>query len=48
MGMLLQPHTPGAKSLRTPSKTEPSQEREKNMSEESFGYEEDLQAIYAE
>lgn len=30
MGMLLQPHTPGAKTLRTPSKTEPSQERKKH------------------
>lgn len=29
MGMLLQPHTPGAKTPRTPSKTDPSQERKK-------------------
>lgn len=50
MGMLLQPHTPGAKTLRQLRQKQNCLKREKinKTGEESCGYGEDLQAIYTE
>lgn len=42
MGMLLQPHTPGAKTLKQ------LHQKQNRFKRESCGYREDLEAIYAE